>query len=89
MALRAIWHCMDQYNIIWTEARQRSIYYFVCDLPVHKLPFVPKCHEIFSILYSILAKLSDDMRFDIEYLGPKKCAGIKSGRKHYIDRPGQ
>jgi hypothetical protein len=29
----------------------RSIYYFVGDRPVHKLPFGPKCHELFVILY--------------------------------------
>jgi hypothetical protein len=32
-------------NIIWTEAK----------------PFGRKCHELFVILYSILANLSDDM----------------------------
>ena len=40
-------------NIIWTEAKLRSIYYFVGDRPVHKLPFGPKCHELFVILYSL------------------------------------
>jgi hypothetical protein len=48
-------------NIIWTEAKLRSIYYFVGDRPVHKLPFGPKCHELFVILYSMHANLSDDM----------------------------
>ena len=48
-------------NIIWTEAKLRSIYYFVGERPVHKLPFGPKCHELFAILYSIHANLSDDM----------------------------
>jgi hypothetical protein len=52
-----ICHC----NIIWTEAKLRSIYYFVGDRPVHKLPFGPKCHELFVILYSIHANLSDHM----------------------------
>ena len=33
-------------NIIWTEAK-----YFVGDRPVHKLPFGPKCYELFVILY--------------------------------------
>jgi hypothetical protein len=42
-------------NIIWTEAKVRSIYYFVGERPVHKLPFGPKCHELFAILYSIHA----------------------------------
>ena len=55
-------------NIIWTEAKLRSIYYFVGDRPVHKLP---KCHELFVILCSILANLSDDMFFVIVYLRPK------------------
>jgi hypothetical protein len=31
-----------------------SIYYLMGDSPVHKLPFGPKCHELFVILYSIL-----------------------------------
>jgi hypothetical protein len=55
-------------NIIWTEAKLRSIYYYMDDRPVHKLPFGPKCHELFVILYSILANLSDDMFFVIVYL---------------------
>jgi len=58
--------CRPQ-NIIWTEAKLRSIYYFVGDRPVHKLPFGPKCHELFVILYSILANLSDDMFFLLLY----------------------
>ena len=63
MAPRAIWQFMDRdvthkilhgpkrrchpQNIIWTEAKLRSIYYFVGDRPVHKLSFGPKCHELF------------------------------------------
>jgi len=39
----------------------RFIYYFVGDRPVHRLPFDPKYHQLFVILYSILANLSDDM----------------------------
>jgi len=64
--------CRPQ-NIIWTEAKLRSMYYFVGDRPVHKLPFGPKCHELFVILYKILANLSDDMFFVIVhvYLRPK------------------
>ena len=50
-------------NIIWTGAKLRSIYYCVGDSPVHKLQFDPKCHELFAILYSILANLSDGMFF--------------------------
>ena len=44
-------------NSMWTEAKLRSIYYFVGDRPVHKLPYGPKCHELFVILYSILVNL--------------------------------
>ena len=33
------------------------------DRPVHKVPFGPKCYELFVILYSILGSLSDDMFF--------------------------
>ena len=73
-------------NIIWTEAKLRSIYYFVADRPIHKLPFGPKCHELFVILYAILANLSDDMFFVIAYLRQKKRVRTKSGRKHYIGR---
>ena len=58
-------------NIIWIEEKLRSIYYFVGDILVHKLPFGPKCHELFVILYTILANLSDDMFFAIVYLRPK------------------
>jgi hypothetical protein len=50
-------------SIIWTEAKLRSIYYFVGDGLVHKLPLGPKYHEIFVILYSIHANLSDNMFF--------------------------
>jgi hypothetical protein len=63
--------CHSQ-HILWTEAKLRSIYYFVGDRPVHKLPFGPKCdHELFVILYSIVANLSDGMLFVIVYLRPK------------------
>ena len=48
-------------NIIWTKAKLRFIYYFVGDRPVHKLSFGPKCHELFVILYTIHANLSDGM----------------------------
>jgi hypothetical protein len=50
-------------SIIWTEMKLRSIYYFVGDGLVHKLPLGPKYHEIFVILYSIHANLSDNMFF--------------------------
>ena len=58
-------------NIIWTEAKLKFIYYFVGDRPVYKLPFGTKCHELFVILYSIHANLSDDMFFFIVYLRQK------------------
>ena len=45
---------------------------FVGDRPVHKLPFDPKCHDLFVISYSILANLSDDMFFVIVYLRQKQ-----------------
>ena len=56
-----IWTEAKPQNIIWTEAKLRSIYYFVGDRLVHKLPYGPKCHDLFVILYSIHANLSDDM----------------------------
>jgi hypothetical protein len=52
-------------NIIWTEAKLRSIYYFVGDRPVHKLSFGPKRHELFVILYLIHANLSSTTTTDI------------------------
>jgi len=36
-----------------------------------KLPFGPKCHELFVILYLILANLSGDMLLVIVYLRQK------------------
>jgi len=54
-------------NIIWTEAKLRSIYYCAGDRPVHKLPFGPKRHELFVILYSIHANLSSTAYFVIVY----------------------
>jgi hypothetical protein len=42
-------------NSIWTEA------IFVGDRLVHKLSFGRKCRELFVMLYSIHANLSDDM----------------------------
>jgi hypothetical protein len=57
MALRAIWQFMDR------DVTHKILYYFVGDRPVHKLPFCPKCHELFVILYSRLANLSDGMFF--------------------------
>jgi hypothetical protein len=47
--------CMDldvTHKILY-EPMMGSIQYFVGDTPVHKLPFGPKCHEIFVISYSI------------------------------------
>ena len=48
MALRDIWQFMDRdvtHKILYA-----IIYYFVGDRLVHKLPFGPKCHELFVIL---------------------------------------
>jgi hypothetical protein len=70
MALRAMWQFMDRdvnHKILY-EAKLRSIYYFVGDRPVHKMPFGLKCHELFVILYSILANLSFDMFLVIVYI---------------------
>jgi hypothetical protein len=76
-------------NIIWTEAKLRSIYYFVADKPIHKLPFGPKCHELFVILYSILANLSDDMFFVIAYLRQKNEFGQNPEENIILVGPGQ
>jgi hypothetical protein len=74
-------------NIIWTEAKLRSLYYFVGDRPVHKLPIGPMCHELFAILYSIHANLSDDM-FLLLYIKDKKTVRKKilywSGPVHIL-----
>ena len=50
-------------NIIWTEAKLRSIYYFVGNRQVHILSLGPKRHELFVILYSIRANLSSTAYF--------------------------
>ena len=76
-------------NIIWTEAKLRSLCYFVGDRPVHKLPFGPKCHELFTILYSILANLSDDMFFVIVYLRQKNEYGQNPEENIILIGPGQ
>ena len=72
MALRAIWQFMDRdvtHKIcIWTEAKLRSIYYFVGDRPVHKMPFGPKCHELLLILYLIHEICQTTCFFVIVYL---------------------
>jgi hypothetical protein len=41
MALRAMWQFMD-----WSVTPK------ILYGPVHKLPFGPKCHELFVILYT-------------------------------------
>jgi hypothetical protein len=73
-------------NIIWTEAKLRSIYYFVGDRPVHKLQFGPKCHELF--VYIILNTCKSVSRHVFCYciFKTKKRVRTTSGRKHYIDR---
>jgi hypothetical protein len=65
MALRAIWQFIDR------DVTHKILYYFVGDRLVHKLPFGPKCNELFVILYSILTNLSENMLFVIIYLRPK------------------
>jgi hypothetical protein len=67
-----------QQNIIWTEAKLSSIYYFVGDRPVHKLPFDPKCNELFAIVRRHV--------FVIVYLKPKK--GSDKIRKKTLYGPG-
>ena len=68
-------------NIIWTEAKLRSIYYFVGDWSIN-------CHMALSAMNYLLlyTQYSDDMFFVIVYLRQKKRVRTKSGRKHYIDR---
>ena len=59
-----------KYHMDRSEAEVHIL--FVGDRPLHKLPFGPKCHALFAILYSIHANLSDDMFFFvIVYLRPK------------------
>ena len=55
MKLRVIWQFMygqvcHPENIIWTSASFRSIN--ILGVTVHKLPFGPKCYELFAILYT-------------------------------------
>ena len=76
-------------NSTWTEAKLRSIYYFVGDRPVHKLPFGPKCHKLFVTLYSLLANLSDDMFFVIVYLRQKNEFGQNPEENIILTGPGQ
>ena len=73
-------------TIIWTEAKLRSIYYFVGDRPVHKLPFGPKCHELFVILYSIhISKTKNEFgqnpEENIILIGPVNRVPIKCETK--------
>jgi hypothetical protein len=74
-------------NIIWTEAKLRSIYYFVGDRPVHLLPFGSKCHALFAILYSIHTNLSDDMFFFIVYLRQKTSSDKIRNKTLYWSGP--
>ena len=59
------------------------------DRPVHKLPFGPKCHELFVILNSIHANLSDDMFFVIVYLRQKNEFGQNPEENIILIWPGQ
>jgi hypothetical protein len=76
-------------NFIWTKAKLRSIYYFMGDRPVHKLPFAQKCHELFAILYSILASLSDDMFFYYCISKTKNEFGQNPEENIILNGPGQ
>ena len=53
MALRAMWQFMD-----WSVTPK------ILYGPVHKLPFGPKCHELFVILYT-----SDQNYFNQKTIG--------------------
>jgi hypothetical protein len=57
-------------NSIWTSASLRSIYYFVGDRPVHKLPFGPKCHELF---YNVFFRILSELVFCLRYTITKTC----------------
>jgi hypothetical protein len=76
-------------NIIWTEAMLKFIYYIVGDRPVYKLPFGPKCHELFLMLYSILANLSDDMFLLLYVSKAKNEFGQNSEENIILAGPGQ
>ena len=49
----------------------------------------PKCHEVFAIVYSILANLLDDMFFVIVYLRQKKQFGQNPEENIIFIGPGQ
>jgi hypothetical protein len=54
MTLRVIWQYMDRSvtkKILYGPKLLRSIWYFFGDGPVHILPYDPKWHELFAILY--------------------------------------
>ena len=93
MALRAIWQFMDRdvthkifygpkrswgpYAILWVTDR-----FINCHL-------ARSCHELFVILYSILANLLDDMFFVIVYLRQKKQFGQNPEENIIFIGPGQ
>jgi hypothetical protein len=59
MALKVIWQYMDRSvtkKILYGPKLLRSIYYYFGDGPVHILPYDPKLHELFAILY-LLSKI--------------------------------
>ena len=64
--------CQPQ-NIIWTEG----------DRPVHKLPFGPKCHELFGILANLSSKTKNEFRqnpeVNIIWTGPSQYTVIWTG----------
>ena len=92
MALRAIWQFMDR-DVTTKYYRDRSEpevrILFVGDRPVHKLPFGPKCHELFAILYSILANLSDNMFFYYCISKAKNEFGQNQKENIILTGPGQ
>jgi hypothetical protein len=66
-------------NIIWTEAKLRSIYYFVGDRPVHKQPFGPiLTGQYFSIWtgadqYNVFFQILSELVFCLRYTITKTC----------------
>ena len=59
------------------------------DRPVHKLPFGPKCHELFGILYSIHANLSNDTFLLLYIYGEKNEFGQNPEENIALTGPGQ
>ena len=81
------WPRCHPQNSIWTDAKLRSIYYFVGDRPVHKLPLGPKYHELFVILYSIHANPVRRHVFVIVYLRQKTSSDKIRNKTLYWSGP--